>query len=92
MVRKDVLLLHPTGACSQFTRSGSLHPPLGLNQLKAAIAEASSVDVLEADGMKLSTDATLALLRAAMPRAVGTTITSGTKKLVNAWGHSCQEP
>ena len=64
--RKDVLLLHPPGACSQFTRSGSQYPPLGLNQLKAVIGDASSVDVLEADGLALSTGATLLQLRSQM--------------------------
>ena len=83
--RKDVVLLHPPGTCSQFTRSGSRYPPLGLCQLKAVIGDAASVDVLEADGLVLSANQTMARLRADMPRAVGMTITCGTKRLVNAW-------
>jgi radical SAM superfamily enzyme YgiQ (UPF0313 family) len=84
--RKDVLLLQPPGACSQFTRSGSRYPPLGLNQLKAVIGDATSVEVLEADGLELTVDQTVDQLRVEMPRAVGMTITCGTKALANAWG------
>lgn len=80
-----VLLLHPPGACSAFTRSGSQYPPLGLNQLKAMINDTSVVDVLEADGMGLSVDETVKTIADAAPKAIGMTVTCGTKALVHAW-------
>jgi anaerobic magnesium-protoporphyrin IX monomethyl ester cyclase len=80
-----VLLLHPPGACSAFTRSGSQYPPLGLNQLKAVIGDPLLVDVFEADGYGYSVDETIETLRNAMPVAVGMTVTCGTKPLVHAW-------
>ena len=73
--RKTVLLLHPPGACSAFTRSGSKYPPLGLTQLKAVIGDENRVDVLEADGQDLTIAQTLDQLRTDAPRAVGMTIT-----------------
>jgi B12 binding domain len=80
-----VLLLHPPGACSAFTRSGSQYPPLGLSQLKAVIGNPSVVDVLEADGFGYSVDETIEKVRDTMPIAVGMTVTCGTKPLVHAW-------
>ena len=81
----SMLLLHPPGACSAFTRSGSQYPPLGLTQLKALIGDTARVDVLEADGFGLTTDETIGEIWKAAPLAVGMTVTCGTKKLTNAW-------
>lgn len=78
--RKD--LLYQLGSCNEFIRSGSRYPPLGLNQLKAVIGDASSVDVLEADGNLLTNERTVQALRDEMALALGMTITCGTKRLV----------
>jgi hypothetical protein len=53
-----VLLLHPPGACSAFTRSGSQYPPLGLLMLKALVNDTNLVDVIEADGNGWTDEAT----------------------------------
>lgn len=83
--RKTVSLLHPPGACSAFTRSGSQYPPLGLNLLKAVVNDTARVDVIEADGYGLSVDDTLSRVRADAPLAVGMTVTCGTLELVDVW-------
>ena len=83
--QKTVLLLHPPGACSAFTRSGSQYPPLGLKQLKAVIGNPALVDVLEADGRNYSNDETVDWLSRIAPTAIGMTVTCGTKRLVHAW-------
>ena len=88
--QKTVLLLHPPGACSAFTRSGSQYPPLGLNQLKALINDTSIVDVLEADGLDLSVEETVQSISMIAPKAIGMTVTCGTKPLVNAWSTVCK--
>ena len=80
-----ILLLHPPGARSAFTRSGSQYPPLGLNQLKALINDTRLVNVLEADGFGLSDHQTVDQIWKSAPRAIGMTVTCGTKKLVHAW-------
>eukprot|EP00037_Helgoeca_nana_P029862 m.362587 g.362587 ORF g.362587 m.362587 type:complete len:509 (-) comp28064_c1_seq3:838-2364(-) len=82
---KTVLLLHPPGACSAYTRSGSQYPPLGLNLLKAVIGDRRRVDLLEADGGYLTDEATAKQIYDAAPKAVGMTVTCGTKPLVHAW-------
>jgi hypothetical protein len=79
---KTVLLLHPPGACSAYTRSGSQYPPLGLNLLKAVIGDRRRVDLLEADGGYLTDEATAKQIYDAAPKAVGMTVTCGTKPLV----------
>lgn len=83
--RCTVLLLHPPGACSAFTRSGSQYPPLGLLQLKALIGDRSRVDVIEADGHRLSDNETAQLIADIAPVALGMTVTCGTKPLTHAW-------
>jgi anaerobic magnesium-protoporphyrin IX monomethyl ester cyclase len=83
--KKTILLLHPPGACSAFTRSGSQYPPLGLLQLKALIGDSSTVDVLEADGLGHTTETTIQNIISEAPRAIGMTVTCGTKSLTNAW-------
>lgn len=77
--KKTVLLLHPPGACSAFTRSGSQYPPLGLNQLKALINDTQQVDVLEADGLGLTIEETVDAIRLDAPQAIGMTVTCGTR-------------
>lgn len=83
--KKTILLLHPPGACSAFTRSGSQYPPLGLLQLKALIGDTGKVDVLEADGFGYTTETTIHNIMKDAPRAIGMTVTCGTKSLTNAW-------
>lgn len=83
--RLTVLLLHPPGACSAFTRSGSKYPPLGLNQLKAVIGNPQKVDVLEADGFGFSNEQVANTIRQLAPRCIGMTVTCGTKSLTDAW-------
>ncbi|KAJ3336878.1 hypothetical protein HDU93_002033 [Gonapodya sp. JEL0774] len=79
-----ILLLQPPGACSSFTRSGSLYPPLGLYQLAATVA-ATECEVLDADGWKFSVEETLQRVQEKRPRAVGFTVTSKTCSLVEEW-------
>lgn len=83
--KKIVTLLHPPGACSAFTRSGSQYPPLGLLQLKAVIGDSQKVDVLEADAHGWTANETVERIRHDAPLAVGMTVTCGTKKLTHAW-------
>jgi hypothetical protein len=83
--QKTVLLVHPPGACSAFTRSGSQYPPLGLLQLKATIDNPNRVDVLEADGSMLTDLDTAEQIFKHAPLAIGMTVTCGTKVLVHAW-------
>ena len=83
--RRTVTLLHPPGACSAFTRSGSQYPPLGLLQLKALIGDANKVNVLEADGKGWTNEETIEQLKKEVPRAIGMTVTCGTKPLAHAW-------
>eukprot|EP00930_Biecheleria_cincta_P045072 TRINITY_DN31065_c0_g1_i1.p1 TRINITY_DN31065_c0_g1~~TRINITY_DN31065_c0_g1_i1.p1 ORF type:complete len:690 (-),score=120.79 TRINITY_DN31065_c0_g1_i1:26-2095(-) len=77
-----VVLLVPPGSCSAFTRSGSKYPPLGLCQL-AAVADASTVRVLDADGLGLTFQETLQEVARLDPVAVGMTITTYTFDMVN---------
>ena len=83
--KRTVSLLHPPGACSAFTRSGSQYPPLGLLQLKALIGDTSRVDVLEADAFGWTPEETVEHLKKDAPLALGMTVTCGTKALTNAW-------
>lgn len=83
--RTTLSLLHPPGACSAFTRSGSQYPPLGLNLLKAVIGDPRRCDVIEADGYGLTNEETMAEMRVHSPTAVGMTITCGTRPLVHTW-------
>jgi anaerobic magnesium-protoporphyrin IX monomethyl ester cyclase len=83
--KETVLLLHPPGACSAFTRSGSQYPPLGLLQLKALIGDSAKVDVLEADGFGYTDETVVEKIIYDAPRAIGMTVTCGTKSLTNAW-------
>jgi len=79
-----VLLLQPSGACSEFTRSGSKYPPLGLCQL-AATVPASDVHVLDADGLSLGFEETLQEIERLDPVAVGMTVTTYTFDMVNKY-------
>jgi len=82
---KVLLLLHPPGACSAFTRSGSQYPPLGLNHLKAVVGNTHNVDVLEADGKGWTPEDTANVIWDEAPQAIGMTVTYGTKKLTSTW-------
>lgn len=83
--KTTILLLHPPGACSAFTRSGSQYPPLGLLMLKSLINSPTRVDLLEADGNGISDFDTSNQIWNMAPRALGMTVTCGTKSLVDAW-------
>jgi anaerobic magnesium-protoporphyrin IX monomethyl ester cyclase len=76
-----VLLLQPPGTCSEFTRSKSLYPPLGLCQLAATVSPPDAV-VLDADGAHWSAERTLSEVLAREPVLVGMTVTSYTLDLV----------
>lgn len=76
-----VVLLQPPGTCSEFTRSKSLYPPLGLCQLAATVSQADAV-VLDADGSHWSGERTLSEVLARQPALVGMTVTSYTLSLV----------
>jgi radical SAM superfamily enzyme YgiQ (UPF0313 family) len=80
-----MLLLHPPGACSAFTRSGSQYPPLGLLQLKALIADPCRVNVIEADGYGMTVQETAQQIANDAPQALGMTVICGTKALTHAW-------
>lgn len=79
-----VVLLQPPGACSAFTRSTSSYPPLGLCQLAAA-ADASLVEVLDADAWRWSQDEALEAVLARKPRLVAMTATTFTLDLVERY-------
>ena len=79
--KKTVTLLHPPGACSAFTRSGSQYPPLGLLQLKSVIGDTNRVDVLEADGFGWSNEETVHEIKKDPPLAVGMTVLAATSRL-----------
>lgn len=82
--RPVIVLLQPPGACSEFTRSGSKYPPLGLCQI-AATVEASKALVLDADGLGLTFEETIKRISEINPVAVGMTITSYTFDMINQY-------
>lgn len=88
MIRADidtqpvpVVLLQPPGACSTFTRSGSLYPPLGLLHLAATVDRDDCV-VVDADGLKLTDDQAIEAVIRRAPRLVGMTATSYTLEFI----------
>lgn len=78
---RPLVLLQPRGTCRNFTRSGSLYPPLGLCQL-AAMASPDDVVVIDADGENLSDEQTLKRVLSYSPRLVGMTVTVRTHEIV----------
>ncbi|MGR3913865.1 MAG: B12-binding domain-containing radical SAM protein [Gammaproteobacteria bacterium] len=79
-----MLLLQPPGACREFTRSGSCYPPLGLCQI-AAMAGAGDVKVLDADGLRLTYEQTVAEIDRFNPVAIGMTLTSYTFEMIEKY-------
>ncbi len=84
MENKLVIYLQPPGLSKRFTRSGSIYPPLGLLQL-AAMDSDNLVEVLDAEGLKLTDDETKELLRRKRPKIIGLTITSFTIEIIEYW-------
>ena len=64
--RVPVVLLQPPGVCRDFTRSGSLYPPLGLCHLAATVDRDAAV-VVDADGSGFDDATTLATIEALAP-------------------------
>ncbi len=85
-----VVLLQPPGTCSEFTRSKSLYPPLGLCQL-AATVRPTEVVVLDADGEGWSAEKTVLEVLARQPGLVGMTVTSYTLELVERFAKPLAE-
>ena len=81
MIQLPLLLLQPPGACREFTRSGSCYPPLGLCQLAAMVTEQECV-VLDADGLNLTLEDTIAEVVTKNPVAVGLTLTTYTFEMI----------
>lgn len=79
-----VVLLQPPGACRNFTRSGSLYPPLGLCFLAATVPEDLCI-VLDADALGFDIEATYQAILAYKPKLIGMTLTSYTTKLVEEY-------
>lgn len=71
-----IVLLQPPGTCRDFTRSGSIYPPLGLLQLQATAPDLSVV--VDADGLGWGHEETVERVAAERPAAVGLTVTSFT--------------
>jgi anaerobic magnesium-protoporphyrin IX monomethyl ester cyclase len=84
MPAAPAVLLQPPGNCRQFTRSGSVYPPLGLCQVAASVPK-EFVVVLDADGLGWSPAETEAHLCAARPRLLGLTATTYTLDIVERW-------
>jgi radical SAM superfamily enzyme YgiQ (UPF0313 family) len=85
-----VVLLQPPGTCSEFTRSKSLYPPLGLCQLAATVPR-TDVVVLDADGEGWTDEQTLLEVLARQPGLVGMTVTSYTLELVERFAKPLAE-
>ncbi|MCA6128688.1 B12-binding domain-containing radical SAM protein [Thalassolituus oleivorans] len=79
-----VLLLQPPGLCSEFTRNGSLYPPLGLLQIAANINN-HSVEVLDADGIGWSDEETQQYIKNNSPQVFGLGSTAYTLNIVKKW-------
>lgn len=79
-----IVLLQPPGACCEFTRSGSVYPPLGLCQLAATVS-LDGARVIDADGEGWSDDDTWEQVARLGPSYLGLTATSYTLGLVEAW-------
>lgn len=82
-----VLLLQPNGTCRDFTRSGSLYPPLGLCQL-AAMDDRNRVQVIDADGEDLSETQTIQRIQGMAPRLIGMTVTIRTQEIVERYARA----
>jgi anaerobic magnesium-protoporphyrin IX monomethyl ester cyclase len=79
-----MVLFQAPGTCRNFTRSGSLYPPLGLCQI-AACAPPDTTLVIDADTEGWSDDEAFEQVAARQPQAVGMTATSYTLELVEKW-------
>jgi anaerobic magnesium-protoporphyrin IX monomethyl ester cyclase len=79
-----VVLLQPPGTCTEFTRSRSKYPPLGLCHLAATVTAMDAV-VLDADAEDWSFEQTVVQVLARQPKAVGMTLTSYTCELVERY-------
>lgn len=85
-----VVLLQPPCVCSEFTRSKSLYPPLGLCQLAATVSPRDVV-VLDADGEGWTAEQTTTEVMAHRPGLVGMTVTSYTLGLVERFAKPLAE-
>ncbi|MDF1667641.1 MAG: radical SAM protein [Planctomycetota bacterium] len=85
-----VILLQPNGTCRDFTRSGSLYPPLGLCQL-AAMDNQGRVQVIDADGEDLSEAQTIQRVQRMAPRLIGMTVTIRTQEIVEGYARAFAE-
>lgn len=88
--RPKLLLLQPSGACREFTRSGSCYPPLGLCQLAAMVPE-EDVIVLDADGLELTHEETIEKILELNPIAVGMTLTTYTFDMISKYTNPLKE-
>lgn len=79
-----VVLLQPPNLCKTFTRSGSVYPPLGLCQLWA-VDRNHFMQVLDAEGERLTQQETEERLQTIAPKIIGLTATSFTLEIVEQW-------
>nr|WP_243448486.1 radical SAM protein [Candidatus Thiosymbion oneisti] len=78
------MLIQPPGLCSDFTRNGSLYPPLGLLQI-AANTKNHLVEVLDADGLRWDNETTKNYIADFHPDVVGLSSTAYTLEMVKEW-------
>lgn len=83
-MRNPVVLLQPPGTCSDFTRSRSVYPPLGLCQLAATVPP-EDVAIVDADAHSWDEATTWDRVRALAPSAVGLTVTTYSLALVERY-------
>ena len=80
---RSVVLVQPPESQRQFTRRGTLLPPLGLAMLGSVLREnGHAVRIVDCEGQKLSWDDLAAEMRRSRPDIVGITSTSFTVKQV----------
>ena len=82
-----IVLLQPPGACTGFTRSGSIYPPLGLCQIAASCPE-DRVMVLDAEGHGWSDEETINQLASLDPACVGLSASTYGLTLVETWARA----
>lgn len=79
-----LVLLQPRGTSSNFTRSKSLYPPLGLCQIAANLNE-EDVVIIDADALNLTTEETIIEIKKKSPKVIGMTATSFNLDTINEW-------
>ena len=85
---KPVVLLQPYNTCRNYTRSGSVYPPLGLCQL-AAVDKFNIMQVVDAEALSISDADMERLLIESSVSICGITATSYNLDVINKWANFC---